>query len=410
MSPLENMMHRSHERSMIAHLNERHGLVTSYDPKTHLAKVTFMPEGEESTWLPIEVDQMGNGWGVMSGLTPGSGQPNGQGGAASTSSGAPSSSGGAAQYQGDQVVVRYQEGDLESGKIVRKVHSDTDKPPAVQSGEMLWMHSLGARLFIDKAGHLHIYDRTSNQTDQSQSGGGAGAAGQGMPLKNAPPLQPQSTHIELDGSGKITISSFQQTGRAQGQDPEDPTSQKSPAPYATHTIDGKNNTVTTTTYQKQQSAPPSGGGGGTGPDTVQGSPGSEAQASTVHPFSTMTVDGNAKTFSMQTYQDGSSNPMHSLTMDNTKGTITQQTYQPGGNTPASSISMDIKGNIAHKCTGVMSVHAPNFHFNGNVNINGNLNTTNNVTVGNTLAAAKTAPSPQGSASAFDPGSNSPLEV
>ena len=42
-----NYQIRHHEAGMASHFNERHGLVTSYDPKTHLAKVTYQPDGEE---------------------------------------------------------------------------------------------------------------------------------------------------------------------------------------------------------------------------------------------------------------------------------------------------------------------------------------------------------------------------
>src|SRR5580765_525498 len=199
---------RNYEAGMASHFNERHGLVTSYNPKTHLAKVTFQPEGEESGWIPIEEGHSGNGWGMLVGLTPGSGKGDGQGGANSQSGGAGgggSSSGGGQQqqYQGDMVAVRYQEGDLETGMIVRRMHNDTDKPPKVEAGEMLMMHSLGARLFFDKKGKFHIYDKTSNQDDQdSQQDGQGGQGGEnttsgsqrssgqgGRPLKNAPPLK-----------------------------------------------------------------------------------------------------------------------------------------------------------------------------------------------------------------------------
>jgi uncharacterized protein involved in type VI secretion and phage assembly len=96
--------------------HERHAIVTSYDPDKYLAKVMFMPGGQVSGWLPIETGHIGEQYGVAVGLQPGDGK-----------------------NQGDQVIVRYQEGDLESGKIVQRVHSDNEKPPKVQSGEMvLW--------------------------------------------------------------------------------------------------------------------------------------------------------------------------------------------------------------------------------------------------------------------------------
>ena len=76
---LERMIQHVIERLMAGRYTERHGLVTSYDPDKHLAKVTFQPEGQESGWLPIETGHIGNGFGIAIGLTPGSGQA-GQGG------------------------------------------------------------------------------------------------------------------------------------------------------------------------------------------------------------------------------------------------------------------------------------------------------------------------------------------
>lgn len=110
---LDDIIARHIERALSGRHSERHGLVTSYDPENHLAKVMYQPEGFESDWLPIETDHIGNGYGIAIGLTPGDGKET-----------------------GDQVIIRMQEGDMESGKIVKRVHSDKDKPPTVQSGEM----------------------------------------------------------------------------------------------------------------------------------------------------------------------------------------------------------------------------------------------------------------------------------
>src|SRR5260370_257355 len=112
---LERMVQHIIERLMAGRYTERHAIVTSYDPDKYLAKITFQPEGQESGWLPIETGHVGNGFGIAIGLTPGDGKTT-----------------------GDQVIVRYQEGDIESGKIVQRVHSDQDKPPKVQSGEMVF--------------------------------------------------------------------------------------------------------------------------------------------------------------------------------------------------------------------------------------------------------------------------------
>jgi hypothetical protein len=132
---LENLILSTVERVLAGRRSERHALVTSYDPDKHLAKVTFMPEGQESGWLPIETGHIGDGFGIAIGLTPGDGKKT-----------------------GDQVIVRYQEGDFESGKIVQRVHSDKEKPPKVESGEMVFWHEKGAKFFFAKDGSLTIQD------------------------------------------------------------------------------------------------------------------------------------------------------------------------------------------------------------------------------------------------------------
>lgn len=146
---LENQVFMMVERYMASRYSERHGLVTAFDPKTYTAKVTFQPEGQESGWLPIETGHIGGNYGIAIGLTPGDGKAT-----------------------GDQVIVRYQEGDFESGKIVQRVHSDSDQPPQVQSGEMvIWSKfkksggtpdgaqgGTGQQLFFKKDGSVNFTD------------------------------------------------------------------------------------------------------------------------------------------------------------------------------------------------------------------------------------------------------------
>lgn len=203
---LENMIQHAIERLMAGRYTERHGLVTSYDPKKHLAKVTFQPEGQESGWLPIETGHIGNGFGIAIGLTPGSGKGSGQGGAGGGGNGSQSSSqgGGEKQSQGDQVIVRYQEGDIESGKIVQRVHSDEDKPPEVQSGEMVFWHKNGAKIFFSKDGSLLL--QGGKEDDSSSSGGTA----KGSPAGTDTSKDTVASY-KLDGKGNITMTGKSKT-------------------------------------------------------------------------------------------------------------------------------------------------------------------------------------------------------
>ena len=166
---LENIVLGIVQRYMAGHHSERHGLVTSYDPDKHLAKVMFQPEQQESGWLPIETGHIGNGYGIAVGLQPGDGKTT-----------------------GDQVIARYQEGDFDSGKIVQRVHSDDQKAPKVQSGELV------------------IWTRFQKSNGGSESASGAqGGTGQQIYLKNdgsATVTDGNGATIILDGNGNISIA------------------------------------------------------------------------------------------------------------------------------------------------------------------------------------------------------------
>lgn len=143
---LENMIFRCIDRYMAGRHSKRYGVVTSWDPVNHLAKVTYQPEGQESGWLQVQTMAAGNGYGHMSGLS-----------------------------VGDQVEITHQEGEFETGAITSRVHSTQATPPTVQSGEELIQTPWGQKLLLAK-------DGSSTITDQS-----------GATLK-------------FDGSGNITIS------------------------------------------------------------------------------------------------------------------------------------------------------------------------------------------------------------
>jgi phage baseplate assembly protein gpV len=180
---LENLVYRLVERWMAARYTERHGLVTSYDPKNHLAKVAFQPEGQESGWLPIETGHIGAGYGIAIGLQPGGG---GQGQSGQ--------SGVTNQTSGDQVIVRYQEGDFESGKIVQRVHSQVDTPPQAQSGEIIMWTK---------------FKQDSNAGSDAGSGGQSSSQGQQIYFKNDGSLMwtdGNGASIKCDGQGNVTIN------------------------------------------------------------------------------------------------------------------------------------------------------------------------------------------------------------
>lgn len=196
MSDLENLVYSLIEKynnggsAGLGHpkSHEQHGIVTSYDPDKHLGKVTLMPEGQETGWLPIETSSIGNGYGIAVGLQPGDGKKS-----------------------GDQVIVRFQEGDLESGKIVQRVHSDGDKPPKVESGELvIWSK------FKQSTGQSGLgNDSTVGGTGQSdQAQGGQGGSGQQIYFKKDGSLtitDGNGSKITHDGHGnwKLECKKFE---------------------------------------------------------------------------------------------------------------------------------------------------------------------------------------------------------
>jgi phage baseplate assembly protein gpV len=141
---LMNAVRREIERQLNGRYNTRVGLVTAYDPNTHSAKVMIKPDNTETGWVPNITSHIGNGFGILSGLTPGDGKAT-----------------------GDQVVVLFQEGDLEQGGIVHRLFSDKEKPPPVQSGEILVKHEKGGSFYFDKNGKITITGG-KGQADQNQ--------------------------------------------------------------------------------------------------------------------------------------------------------------------------------------------------------------------------------------------------
>lgn len=162
MTDLENMVFRCIERFMAGRKTKRYGMVTSWDAQNHRAKVTFMPDGTESGWLPVQASHSGNGFGVVSGLTPGDGKSS-----------------------GDLVEVHYQEGDYESGQIAGRVHNDQDKPPKVESGEILLQHKSGALIKFDKDGVLTIKGSGGSSTVHGADGSITHTDGAGGVLKQS---------------------------------------------------------------------------------------------------------------------------------------------------------------------------------------------------------------------------------
>jgi hypothetical protein len=175
---LEDLSSRQGERRDAGKHHERHGIVTSYDPKNYQVKVTYMPDGMESGWLPIHTGHIGKGYGITMGL-----QPGGDGSVGS-------------QQMGDQVIVQFQEGEFDSGKVVARVHSEQDTPPETQAGEMIFWT---------------VFKQDDDAGPDSASSGQSNSDGQTIYFKNDGSI----SHTDgggaihtMDGKGNITVTSL----------------------------------------------------------------------------------------------------------------------------------------------------------------------------------------------------------
>lgn len=181
---LANLIMLENKRKETGRIKRLSGLVTSWDSKNHSAKVMLQPEGVETSWLPVLAHHIGNGWGVLVGLTPGDGK-----------------------ITGDQVEIDFPDGDINQPRVTLRVHSDTDRPPPVESGEILIKHQKGGSLFADKNGNI-TWTGGKGQADQNQDQppptavSAPGAKGSGLDPQTQDVASGQT--ITTDTQGNIT--------------------------------------------------------------------------------------------------------------------------------------------------------------------------------------------------------------
>ncbi|MDZ5448964.1 phage baseplate assembly protein V [Labrys sp. ZIDIC5] len=126
MSEFQDYLHREIDRHLARRSGIKAATITSYDPKRHAIKATIQPDGFETGWFPHSVAHVGNGFGIVAGPTP-----------------------------GDQIMVGFIDGDLESPVNLGRVHSDKERPPVAESGEVV-IQSKGVTIKIDKDGNIGI--------------------------------------------------------------------------------------------------------------------------------------------------------------------------------------------------------------------------------------------------------------
>ncbi len=125
---LHNIIRQQVQRAMAQWSPQsRVGTVSSYDKKTHSVKVMLQPENRESNWIPIAVQHTGNGFGILVG-----------------------------PKIGDQLEIGFHQNDPSTARVIGRYHSEKEKPPQVESGEMLLKHESGSTIFFDKNGNIRI--------------------------------------------------------------------------------------------------------------------------------------------------------------------------------------------------------------------------------------------------------------
>jgi len=164
----------------------RVGIVASVNPSNHTARVTVMPDGTLSGWIPIKSEWIGNGWGLVC---------------------LPSA--------GDQVALIPHDGDANNLMISGRIYSQAQMPPVGVPGEFWLVHSTGATIKLVTSGAIVMNAPGGFQlTGNAQLSGNLSVTGTitstGDMVANGISLE-NHTHQYKPGTGSSTA-----TGAAQG--------------------------------------------------------------------------------------------------------------------------------------------------------------------------------------------------
>lgn len=155
---LTNLIYQCIDHAMSRQMHPRIGIVSSYDPATHSVKLMRQPENIETGFIPLPSHAIGSGWGIVTG-----------------------------PQVGDQFVMGFVGGDVEVPFIAGRLFSDQEKPPTVQSGEILMKHQSGSSITFHANGSV---THTSAQALNI-------SAGQGLNLSSGQPMN-------LSGGGNLS--------------------------------------------------------------------------------------------------------------------------------------------------------------------------------------------------------------
>lgn len=148
---LADAIRREAHRAMGSIRSTRAGLVSSYDPQTHTARVKLQPDDVETGWIPVWTPFVGTGWGLV-----------------------------AAPDLGSQVVILFFEGEPDNGLVIGGLFSKPEPAPlnpktaaAVASKEFVLVHASGSALafsndgtvMVKSAAEMHLMSATTMVLD-----------------------------------------------------------------------------------------------------------------------------------------------------------------------------------------------------------------------------------------------------
>lgn len=131
MRALLNAMKAGAMQSGAGNTGTRQGIITAYDPDTYSVKVQLQPTGEETGWIPLQSQWVGNGWGMVCG-----------------------------PEIGAVVVMEPDSFNIGNGVASGQLFNDVDRPPAVPSGEFWLVHQSGSLLKFTNDGQVLVSSAT----------------------------------------------------------------------------------------------------------------------------------------------------------------------------------------------------------------------------------------------------------
>ncbi len=129
MRALMNAMTRNATQAQVGNSAPRQGIITAYDPVAYAVKVQIQPTGEETGWIPLSTDWVGNGWGLAAG-----------------------------PMIGAVVGVSFDSGLMGAGSITGQYYNDEDRCPGPPSGEFWLVHKDGAYIKLTNDKKVTIVD------------------------------------------------------------------------------------------------------------------------------------------------------------------------------------------------------------------------------------------------------------